>query len=237
MRRSGIGLLALGTSLAVLGAGCGDDQGPGQSPLVIEKPTVKSGDEQTGPVDVALGNPLRVLITRDGEPVEGVDVDWAAGQGGAMGEETESDEGGFASAVWTLGPEIGTHAATAAINGAEGSPLTYTATATTGTGPPPGSTVQVLGPDPVEGNRFEPAVLNITVGQTVTWVWPAGSIGHNVWPDDNVHPTRSGSLSDGPKTHSYTFDDVGTFRYFCQAHGSLGGVGMSGRVVVAAAQP
>ncbi|HUQ14451.1 MAG TPA: plastocyanin/azurin family copper-binding protein [Gemmatimonadales bacterium] len=236
MRRSGIGLLVVGTSLAGLGAACsGDDQGPGEPPLVIEKPATKSGDQQFGPVGTALGNPLRVLITRDGEPVEGVNVDFSVGQGGSLGQEEESDSAGIATAVWTLGPEVGNHAATAAVAGAEGSPLTYTATATTGTGPPPGPTVQVLGPD--GGNRFDPAIVNVTVGQTVTWVWPAGSTGHNVWPDDNIHPTRSGALANGPKTYSYRFDDVGTFRYFCQAHGGLGGVGMSGQVVVAAAQP
>jgi plastocyanin len=236
MCRSGIGLLLVGMSLAALGAACStEDQGPGQSPLVIEKPAVKSGDQQTAPVGIALGNPLRVMITRDGEPVEDVDVDFSAGQGGSITEEQESDELGIASAVWTLGPEIGTHSATAAVDGAEGSPLTYTATATTGTGPPPGPTVQVLGPPGT--NRFEPAIVNITVGQTVTWVWPAESQGHNVWPDDNIHPTRSGTPANGPKTLSYTFDDVGTFLYFCQVHGGIGGVGMSGRVVVAAAQP
>lgn len=236
MRRSGIGLLALGMSLVGLGAACSaEDQGPGQSPLVIEKPATKSGDQQTGPVGVALGNPLRVVITRDGEPVEGVDVDWAAGQGGSLAQEEESDVGGFASVVWTLGPDVGNHAATAAIDGADGSPLTYTATATDGTGPPPGPTVQVLGP--ADGNRFEPAIINVTVGQTVTWEWPAGSMGHNVLPDDNIHPSRSGALANGPETHSYTFNEIGTFRYYCQAHGALAGVGMSGRVVVNPAQP
>jgi plastocyanin len=201
----------------------------------MEKPATKSGDQQFGPVGLALGNPLRVLITRDGEPVEGVDVDWNAGQGGSLADEADSDEEGIASAVWTLGPEIGTHSATAAIDGADGSPLTYTAVATTGTGPPPGPTVQVLGP--AGGNRFEPAIITITVGQTVTWEWPAGSIGHNVLPDDNFHPSRSGDLADGPETHSYTFTEIGTFRYYCQAHGALAGVGMSGRVVVNAGQP
>jgi plastocyanin len=235
MCRSGIGLLALGTSLAGLAAGCGDDQGPGQSPLVIEKPATKSGDQQFGPVSLALGNPLRVLITRDGEPVEGVDVEWAAGQGGSFSDETDSDVDGFATAVWTLGPEVGNHAATAAIDGADGSPLTYTATATSGTGPPPGPTVQVLGPP--GANRFEPADLTITVGQTVTWVWPAGSASHNVLPDDRLTPSRSGEPETGPATHSFTFNEVGAFRYYCQVHGGLAGVGMSGRVVVQAAQP
>jgi plastocyanin len=199
--------------------------------MVIEKPAVKSGDEQTGPVGVALGNPLRVLITRDGEPVEGVDVEWAAGQGGSLAEEEESDELGIASAVWTLGPELGNQAATAAIDGADGTPLTYTATATPETGPP-GATVQVLGP--TDGNRFEPAIVNIIVGQSVTWVWPEGSLGHNVVPDIKTTPFASGTLADGPKTHSFVFNQAGTYRYYCQAHGNLGGVGMSGQVVVSA---
>jgi hypothetical protein len=137
MCRSGTGLLVVGTSLAVLGAACGgDDQGPAESPLVIEKPATKSGDQQTGPVGVALGSPLRVLITRDGEPVEGVDVSWSAGQGGSIGEAQESDETGIAAAVWTLGPGIGEQVATAEVDGADNSPLTYTATAEEDGGPP-----------------------------------------------------------------------------------------------------
>lgn len=236
MRRTEHGLLALGTMLVGLGVACGgDDQGPQQPPLVIEKPAVKSGDLQTGPVALALGNPVRILITRDGEPVEDVNVTWAAGQQGSLSDQTESDELGIATAVWTLGPETGTQAATATVDGADGSPQTFTATATDGTGPPPGPTIQVLGPD--GGNRFEPAILSITVGQTVTWVWPAGAVGHNVLPDDNVHPDRSGPVSDGPKTFSFTFDEVGAFRYYCQAHGDRDGIGMAGRVIVQAAQP
>jgi len=236
MRRSGIGLLVVGAVLGGLGAACGgEDLGPGEPPLVIAKPATKSGDEQTGPVGTALGNPLRVLITRDGVPVEDVDVDFSAGQGGSLGQEEQSDAEGIASAVWTLGPEIGTHAATATVAGADGSPLTYTATATDGTGPPPGPTVQVLGPD--GGNRFDPALINITVGQTVTWVWPALSVGHNINPDDRVTPARSGNPANGPTTFSFTFNQVGAFRYFCTTHGNLAGVGMSGRVVVVAAQP
>lgn len=231
MRRRGIGLLVVGTSVW-LGAACGDDQGPGQSPLVIEKPATKSGDQQTAPVSTALGNPLRVLITRDGEPVEGVDVEWSAGQGGALSDEQESGEDGIASVVWTLGPEVGEHATTASVSGATGSPLTYTATATTGGGPPPGPTVQV------RNNFFDPAIISISVGQTVTWVWENTQIGlHNVLPDDRSTPGRSGEPESGPLTFSYTFTEVGTFRYYCQVHGALNGVGMAGRVIVQSAQP
>lgn len=237
MRWSGINLLVVGTAVAAFGAGCsGGDQGPGEPPLAIEKPATKSGDEQFGPVDLALGNPLRVLVTREGEPVEGVDVDWTAGQGGSLSDEQESDADGFASVVWSLGPNVGTQAATASVQGADGSPLTYTATATAGTGPPPtGPTVQVLGPE--GGDRFEPAIITITIGQTVTWVWPEGSQDHNVLPDDRNTPSRSGDIEDGPNTHSFTFNEVGAYRYYCQAHGGLAGEGQSGRVIVVENQP
>ena len=232
MRRRGVGSLMVGM-VVWLGAACSsDDQGPGQSPLVIEKPATKSGDQQTGPVGTALGNPLRVLITRDGEPVEDVNVEWTAGQGGALSDEQASGEDGIASVVWTLGPEIGEHAVTASVSGAEGSPLTYTATATTGGGPPPGPTVQV------RDNFFDPAVITIAVGQTVTWVWEEEVEGlHNVLPDDRSTPGRSGEPEDGPTTYSYTFNEVGAFRYYCQIHGNLGGIGMSGRVIVQSALP
>src|SRR5262245_5286327 len=180
MRRRGVGVLAI-VSLAWLVVACSDDQGPGQSPLDIEKPATKSGDQQNGPISTALGNPLRVLITRDGEPVEDVDVEWSAGQGGSLSDEQSSDADGFASVVWTLGPDVGQQTATASIQGADGSPLTYTAMATTGGGPPPGPTVQVV------DNAFNPNIITITVGQTVTWVWGPGTSGlHNVLPDDRV---------------------------------------------------
>lgn len=228
MCRSGIGLLVVGTSLAVLGAACGgEDRGPSETPLVIEKPATKSGDQQTGPVGVALGNPLRVLITRDGEPVEGENVTWSAGQGGSIGEPLESDELGIATAVWTLGPDIGEHVATAEVDGADNSPLTYTATAEEDTPPPPpGATVLVL-----SGNLFDPAIVTIRTGETVTWVWPEGSGVHNVVPD-GVEPPSSGPLQEGPATYAHTFQVPGRYRYYCEAHGGSGGVGMSGEVFV-----
>jgi plastocyanin len=232
MRRRGVGLLVVG-SLVWLGAACGDDeQGPGEPPLLIEKPATKSGDQQNGPVGTALGNPLRVVITRDGAPVENVAVTWSAGQGGSFSSEQESDADGFATAVWTLGPQTGQQAATATVEDADGSPLTYTATANTGGGPPPGPTVQV------RNNFFDPNIITISVGQTVTWVWANEQIGlHNVLPDAGTIPGRSGAPETGPTTFSFTFTEVGTFRYFCQEHGAPNGVGMSGRVVVGEIQP
>jgi plastocyanin len=218
--------------MALLGIACGgEDQGPSEPPLVLQKPATKSGDLQTGPVSVALGNPLRVLITREGEPVEGINVSWDAGQGGSLANSQESDENGIATAVWTLGPDIGNQVATAEVDGADNSPLTYTATAEEGTGPPPpGPTVQVLQDG---GNRFEPATITIDAGETVTWNWPETSGRHNVVPDD-VEPSTSGVLQEGPNTYTYTFNTPGTYRYYCLAHGAPGGTGMSGQVIVEA---
>ena len=231
MRRRVVGLFVVG-SMAWLGAACNDDQGPVENPLLIEKPATKSGDQQNAPVGTALGNPLRVVITRDGAPVENVSVTWSAGQGGSFSSEQESDADGFATAVWTLGPQTGQQAATATVEDADGSPLTYTATATTGGGPPPGPTVQV------RNNFFDPAIITISVGQTVTWVWANDQIqDHNVLPDAGTIPGRSGAPEDGPTTFSFTFTEVGTFRYFCQNHGAPNGIGMSGRVVVGEIQP
>jgi plastocyanin len=230
MRRHGVGVLFLG-SLVWLGAACGsDDQGPSEPPLVIEKPTTKSGDVQTGPAGTALGNPLRVFITRDGEPVEGVGVSWSAAQGGSISDAQDSDELGIATAVWTLGPEEGTQLATATVEGATNSPLTYTATAEPAEPPPPppGVTVQVLA-----NNTFSPATVTIGPGESVTWEWEEGVGRHNVVPDGE-EPEPSGVLTDGPFTYTYTFDTPGTYGYYCIAHGAPGGVGMSGTVVVQA---
>jgi plastocyanin len=176
---------------------------------------------------VALGNPLRVLITRDGEPVEDVSVNWGAGQGGSIGQPQESDELGIATAVWTLGPEIGEHVATAEVDGADNSPLTYTATAEEGAPPPPpGATVRVL-----STNVFDPAIVAISAGESVTWVWSEGSGSHNVVPDGD-EPVTSGPLEEGPTTYTYTFQEPGRYRYYCIEHGGPGGVGMSGEVFV-----
>jgi plastocyanin len=226
MRRCGAGLLVVG-SWVWLGAACsGDDQGPSERPLVIEKPATKSGDGQSGPAGTALGNPLRVLVTREGEPVEGVDVSWSAGQGGSITNAQQSDDLGIATAVWTLGPGEGTQLATAGVTDAENSPLTYSATAE----PPPtsGVTVQVT-----SDNTFEPVTVSIAPGQSVTWVWTEGSGSHNVLPDGD-EPAASGPLVQGPVTYRYTFDTPGIYRYYCLAHGARGGVGMSGTVVVRA---
>ena len=80
---------------------------------------------------------------------------------------------------------------------------------------------------------FNPAVVTITSGDTVTWNWLAS--GHSTTSDATTGPEvwNSGVLASGA-TFAHTFSTVGTFQYYCVIHGAPGGIGMSGQVIVAA---
>jgi plastocyanin len=78
---------------------------------------------------------------------------------------------------------------------------------------------------------FSPAVLNIDVGDTVTWRNTGGF--HNVAADNGSF--RNGDASSSAWTFSQTFNSPGTVRYFCEIHGGTGGSGMSGLIQVNAA--
>jgi plastocyanin len=230
----GSGSLISAAVLIAVAAGCGDDSGPApEDPLVMEEAPTSSGNGQTGVVGEELSSGLRVLITRASEPESGVDVDWATGNGGSLAPATSTtDADGIATTTWTLGPQPGPQTATATADGAEDSPVSFTATAedvSPPPPPPPPATIQVLGPD--GGNRFAPTQVTIQVGQAVEWVWPAGSLDHNVVPDEE-DPTTSGPPEDGPTVYSFTFTAAGTYDFHCITHGGAGGVGMSGTVFV-----
>lgn len=136
--RSMTGNLVLMVAWALSGLGCrGDDQGPTEAPMVIEKSPVKSGDLQTGPVGLPLGNQLRVLVTKDGVAQSGILVSWSTSFGRLSASGVTTNAEGLSAVTWTLGPELGIQAATASLSGATGSPLTFTATATPGGAPPP----------------------------------------------------------------------------------------------------
>jgi plastocyanin len=222
----------LGVMAMVLGAACGgDDTGPVQSPAVVAKTATKSGDSQTGLVGTALPNTLRVIVTRDGEPASGVPVAWSTTSGSLDPSSAETDGEGVSSSTWTLGDTPGAVTATAGVTNATGSPVTFTATAIVGGGED--VIVQVLSDAP----RFEPEDLMVAAGTTVTWTWGSNATGHNVVPDDGNTPATSGALASAPHSYSYTFNEVGTFHYHCQAHGNVGGVGMSGTISVVTTLP
>ena len=84
----------------------------------------------------------------------------------------------------------------------------------------------------VADNVFQPASVTIAAGDTVVWTQPGTRV-HNVTADDGSF--SSGNLAAGG-TFSRAFASPGTFRYYCSIHGAPGGIGMSGVVVVQAAQ-
>lgn len=77
---------------------------------------------------------------------------------------------------------------------------------------------------------FSESALTIPVGTTVLWVYDA-SLPHTVTSDDGWFD--SGTLGAGA-SFQFTFNQVGTFAYHCEFHGSSGGVGMSGTITVTA---
>jgi plastocyanin len=219
-------------ALAVLAAcGSGGDTGPSVSPVIAKAPT-KNGDQQTGPVSAALPTELSVIVTRDGSPASGVTVDWSTGNGGSLSPSSDkTDADGSSTSIWTLGSAPGSQTATASVTSATGSPVAFTASATSGGGGG-GQTIQVLG-----SNQFNPANLTVTTGTTVTWQWAASAAGHNVVPDDGTTPSGSGALASAPHSYQFTFNTPGTYHYHCAAHGTAGGGGMSGTVTVTSIVP
>jgi plastocyanin len=235
------GALLTGVTLAAMAVACGGGNGGNDppsddDPLVVARTTAASGNGQTGTVGDALPSELRVIITRSAEPQEGVGVTWATPDGGSLvPAASDTDADGIATTTWTLGPDVGEQTTTATVADADGSPVSFTATAEDDTPPPPpppppAATIQVLG---VTGAnpRFQPTQVIIQAGETVLWTWPNGSLRHNVVPDDD-QPTSSGGLEDGPMTYSFTFNAAGTYDFYCSNHGGPGGFGMSGTVTV-----
>ena len=82
-------------------------------------------------------------------------------------------------------------------------------------------------------NCFDPNVVNIAVGDTVTWT-NNDKVGHTTTsglPTDNQTGTVwDSSLVKAGGTYSFTFQTAGDYKYFCQVH-----PWMSGEVIVGAA--
>jgi plastocyanin len=87
----------------------------------------------------------------------------------------------------------------------------------------------------VDGFTFTPSTANIQVGDTVRWTWLSN--GHSVTsgdpctadeqfcsPDDTN--CDQGVLSNTGAVYEHTFDQAGTYSYFCVAHCALGMTGV-----------
>src|ERR1043166_7845514 len=76
----------------------------------------------------------------------------------------------------------------------------------------------------------------INVGDTVQWVWASGVTFHTT----TAGPKELESWDSGPHpqpfSFTHTFNELGTYNYFCTIHGTTNGcgngIGMSGRIFV-----
>jgi plastocyanin len=220
------GMAGLACALALGAAACGgaDRQAPDPATLELTKPEGVSGDRQVGVAGERLPDSLRVLVTREGEPVRGVTVTWETTEGVVEPAAVRTGEDGLAATTWTTMALFAEQFAAAQVEG--GATLGFTAIAVPDPDAP--NTVLVGG----DGNRFEPAELRIPVGGSVNWLWPPGSARHNIVPDNGESPPQSGAPDDHPMWHVFTFTRPGTYRYHCAVHGAPGGVGMSAVVTV-----
>ena len=79
----------------------------------------------------------------------------------------------------------------------------------------------------VQSNTFSPQFVHIRRATTVNWHWLSGT--HSTTSDNAIWNSNNHAPSfDFP----IVFNQVGTFRYFCQIHGGSGSTGMYGIVVV-----
>ena len=213
-----------------------DREAPSTTDLAIGKAPAESGDEQVGVAGEPLERDLRARVTRDGEPVEGVTVYWTTFQGSMHPPSDLTDADGLTASRWTTEDEYLEQEAFASLDPVPGPrapgsvlPGMIMFTALAYPDPDAPNTVHVLS---AGGNRFEPASITVTEGGTVNWLWPAGSAGHNVVPDDGNAPATSGAPAGYPKFLSFTFASPGVYHYHCAVHGGPGGTGMSGTVTV-----
>jgi hypothetical protein len=108
---------------------CGNDlvlpaSGAGALTLRAASPVTQPG-QRGEPVPEP---PTVVVLDGAGEPVADAAVEWrvTAGGGEVTGQTTTNDEG-RASTEWTLGNGAGVQKVTAGVEGADGSPATFTA--------------------------------------------------------------------------------------------------------------
>lgn len=93
-----------------------------------------SGEGQSAPVGELLDHPLVIrVLDRFGNPVPGVEIAWSVSGGGSASATTvATDDEGLASVTRRLGPSTGAQRTTAAHDGLDGSPVTFTHTAVAG---------------------------------------------------------------------------------------------------------
>lgn len=79
----------------------------------------------------------------------------------------------------------------------------------------------------MQNNTFQPAEITISVGTTITWT-NEDAVGHTVTSGTRGSPSGMFDADVGAgETFSFTFEETGTYEYFCSIH-----PGMDGTVIV-----
>jgi plastocyanin len=197
------------------------------------------GNGQTGEINTALAEPVQARVTDEfGNAVADVPVNWTATGAAVSAPAVPSDAAGISQVTVTLGGTAGPITIIAASDGLEGSPVTFTATATEPAAIPTTAAVTVRDNNflSVRNGTVNPAVDTVAVGGSVTWTWAASTgASHNITPPVPPSPSFTGRETVTPPPlpapHTATFAVAGTYIYYCSIHGS-GASGMSGRIVV-----
>src|SRR5205085_2054100 len=85
------------------------------------------------------------------------------------------------------------------------------------------------------GFNFSPENVSINPGDTVRWTWASEAGHHSVISGTDGNPDgRFGSQVISSGTFSHTFQDFGTFPYYCSLHWQMG---MTGTVTVSGSTP
>lgn len=203
--------------MAAAVAACGGESGP--SGALAASPT--SGDQQVSGVGTAFSSPLTLTVTQGGSPLAGQAVTWNVQTGATVAPASGTTATNGTATTVPTPTTVGPFFVNATVAGLT-DPVRFT-----GFGVPAGATVVQ-----VQNNVFAPATVTIARGGTVAWVWRTGSNNHNVVPDAGSLPANSGPVANGPRVFQSTFATAGTYRYYCTAHGGVGGSGMSGTVTV-----
>jgi hypothetical protein len=105
---------------------CSDSTG---NDPVVTASAIAGGDGQSALVGTTLPRPLQVHVRSGDLALAGAIVVWEPSSGGLTITSSATDSNGVASARWTLGNGPGPARVTATVQGAAGSPVTFTATA------------------------------------------------------------------------------------------------------------
>jgi plastocyanin len=81
----------------------------------------------------------------------------------------------------------------------------------------------------MSGFQFDPPLLLVKAGTTVTWIDNDGAVEHDVASDAGFWHS---DLFAGGGSFDYTFDEPGVYPYHCDPHGDVGGAGMAGTIIV-----